>query len=130
MSSSIIFFLSSPEISSLYHGRAEKLLLGLPNVADIWYAESEDAFQEITSKSSSHWDVIVTDMPMIAAKQELFDGLVAGPSNPILGIQYSEEHQPESLYPNALLFKTPQDVDEWLATMHTLLQRADSANTP
>jgi len=117
----VIVFKSS-NLADLYHSRIEKYLQP-DRVAWNWLAISKEQFLNATSSSAGKWGLLIIDALIAEKEAELLLRFLDENPDLIIGIEYEVSSLVPSVppLPNAVVFKSPGEIDDWLLIMHSLL---------
>ncbi len=122
----IILFISDLSLQQLYATRIQKYLQP-ESVEGNFYAETAEAFQEITDNSSGTWDLLLVDSRSLNDNLQLLNGFVGSNPNVTVGVL----RMPGVDIANStmgILLDCPNDIDEWLAMMNRLLSATTGKN--
>ena len=120
----VVHFLSNAGTNSLYSGRVQKYLQP-ESVFYNWQTDTLDQFEELTEKNLCSWDILITDVTrMKEASAAVARFRIAYPSCAIAVLGTEIEIADYST--DAVVFKYPLDIDDWLLMMHTLLGAGSS----
>jgi hypothetical protein len=119
MQRNLIIFLSDNSINQLYARRVEALLQ--PNaVHQNWYADTDDAFLEITRHSPGNWQLLVTDPTRLEISAPAINSFRAVNLACRIAAFVGPGEQLLTDIPVTMI-SSPGDIDQWLSAMHFLL---------
>ena len=120
----LMIFFSDPVHADWFQDRVTKYVP--ERVQWTWYAETPKGFREITQKSAGSWGLLLIDADVAKQNRELLDYFVKENPGIVIGVQYDFRTDLPASPPlnDAIMFRRPSDIDDWLLIMHTLLDMA------
>lgn len=117
----VMIFFHAPVASEWFQ---ERMLKYVPErVGWIFYAETPQAFREITRNSAGSWQLLIIDPKVVSENLELLDCFIQENPGIVVGIQYDFGINIPLAPPlkDAIMFRRPSDIDPWLLITHQLL---------
>ena len=114
----LMFFFSDSVLTQLYWGRATEYLA--ERIKWNFYAETPEAFAEITRKSAGSWGLLLVDTQVVEHNKQILSRFIKKNPGIVTGV-LCQTAVPKAPFSNVVMFKAPSDIDDWLLLMHQLL---------
>lgn len=123
----VLFFMTNQTLAHLYWSRVTEYLQD--RVALHFYADTVEAFREITRNSAGSWDLLIIDDPQLKTGKSLINEFIGNNPQIVLGIIFGFETKLPANSPlrSSILFRPPGDIDGWLLMMHQLLNTCSAS---
>lgn len=117
----LMIFFSDPVHADWFQDRVTKYIP--ERVQWTWYAKTSEGFSEITQKSAGSWGLLLVDVDVAKQNKELLESYIEENPGIIIGVQYDFGTSLPANPPlrDAIMFRKPSEIDDWLLIMHTLL---------
>ena len=116
----LLHFLSSTELNCLYSGHVQSHLQP-DRIASNFYADSEDAFRNITGNSGGAWPLILIDRSRGQDSRLVLQEFSANNPSATIVILGTSDPDAASEF-DSIMVRHPHDIDSWLKLMHALLK--------
>jgi len=118
----VIHFLADQALNGLYSGRVERYLQTSGEVGYSCFADSVEAFEEMTKNPNFQWHLLIVDVARANSAAAAIGRFRDTHAECVVAVLQTRNGASAQLE-NAIVLNHPYDDDDWLSMMHSLLSR-------